>query len=178
MAFLDHFLALCHFQWYNINTLFSDSRDSILDLILCKKFSILNNRFSILDEGFLILDSRYLILAGIENRVENLDSQQTVNLQLTFKQYLLLNSTVILILENLRFSIPEWQAFKTMNLVSSKLIRVNNYQRKMIIIKLTFRMLQVELHLTPLSPFFRGNRDIHSDETVKITVHTFFSGQY
>ena len=123
-----------------------------------------------LDTRFSMLDSRYSILAEIENRVENLDSQQTVNL--------LLNGTVILIIENLRFSIPEWQAFKTVNLVSSKLIRVNNYQRKMIIIKLTFRMLQVKLHLTPLSPFFRGNRDIHSDETVKITVHTFFSGQY
>lgn len=46
------------------------------------------------------------------------------------------NGTILIIIENLRFSIPEWQAFKTVNLVSSKLMRVN-YHCKMVI-KLTF----------------------------------------
>ena len=46
----------------------SDSRDSILNSILDK-----GSRFS-------ITGSRYSILTGIENRGENRDSQQTVNL--------------------------------------------------------------------------------------------------
>ena len=56
--------------------------DSILDSFLNKKFSILDSRFSILDERFSILDTRF----SQESRIENRDSQQTVNL--------LLNGTV------------------------------------------------------------------------------------
>ena len=44
--------------------------------------------------------------------------------------------------------------------------------------KADFSNVTSQITFNPIKPIFRGNRDIHSDETVKITVHTFFSGQY
>ena len=50
-------------------SLFSDSRDSILDSILDKRFSILADRFSILDERFSIFDTRFSQESRIESTI-------------------------------------------------------------------------------------------------------------